>query len=174
MRTFAHQPHQRRMAAKAVPMRESAIQSAVVQHWRMFGRPHTLVAAIPNEASKGQAGLTKGLPDLIVVGGNVRIGFIELKTPTGRLSFDQKCFRNLCAFVSIPFVDTYGRDEPIAVLERWAVVRPQLNGPVAYRRGDEIAEICQRVRDGQSIKGIAAAFGLTVDEVTAILAGAAS
>lgn len=97
----------------------------------MFGRPHTLVAAIPNEAAKGQAGLTKGLADLLVIGGNVRIGFIELKTQTGRLSLEQRTFRALCAFVSIPFVDTYGRDEPIAVLERWGIVRPQIGGPVA-------------------------------------------
>lgn len=174
MRTFAHPQIPRRMPAKSVPMRESAIQSAVVQHWRMFGRPHTLVAAIPNEAAKGQAGLTRGLPDLLVIGGNVRIGFMEMKTPTGRLSLEQKTFRALCAFVSIPFVDTYGRDEPIAILERWAIIRAQVGGPVSYQRNDEIAEICQRVRDGQSIKGIAAVLGITVETVESILAGAAS
>lgn len=119
-----------RKLASAVPMRESAIQAAVVQHWRLFGQPHTLVAAIPNEAAKGQAGLTKGLPDLLVIGGRVRIGFIELKVVTGRLSLEQKLFRNLCAFVGIEFVAAYGRDEPIAVLERWGILRPNLNGPV--------------------------------------------
>lgn len=132
MRTFAHPQASRRMPFKGVPMRESAIQAAVCQHWRMFGLPHTLVAAIPNEAAKGQAGLTKGLPDLLIIGGRVRIGFMELKTPTGRLSLEQKTFRALCAFVSIPFADTYGRDEPIAILEAWGVVRPQVNGPAAY------------------------------------------
>jgi len=121
------------MPFKGVPMRESAIQSAVCQHWRMFGLPHTLVAAIPNEAAKGQAGLTRGLPDLLIIGGRVRIGFIELKTQTGRLSLDQKAFRALCAFGSIPFVDTYGRDEPIAILEAWGIVRPQVNAPAAYQ-----------------------------------------
>ena len=133
MRTFAHHPISRRLPIKGVPMRESAIQAAVCQHWRMFGLPHTLVAAIPNEAAKGQAGLTKGLPDLLIIGGRVRIGFMELKTPTGRLSLEQKTFRALCAFVSIPFADTYGRDEPIAILEAWGVVRPQVNGPGAYQ-----------------------------------------
>lgn len=163
----------RRMVAK-VPMKESAIQAAVLQHWRLFGRPHTLVAAIPNQFAAGQPGLTKGLPDLLVIGGNVRIAFVELKVATGRLSYEQKLFRNLCAFVSIPFVDTYGRDAPIAVLEAWGVVRPQVGGPVAYQPNDEAAQICQRVRDGQSIKGIAAAFGMTIDDVNAILAGATS
>lgn len=131
MRAPSSQPQgARRLAARNVPMRESAIQAAVVQHWRMFGQPHTLVAAIPNEAAKGQTGLTKGLPDLLVIGGRVRIAFLELKVPTGRLSLEQKLFRNLCAFVGIEFVAAYGRDEPIAVLEGWGILRPNLNGPV--------------------------------------------
>ncbi|KQQ04509.1 hypothetical protein ASF56_12230 [Methylobacterium sp. Leaf122] len=126
----SHPQGARRLAARNVPMRESAVQAAVVQHWRMFGQPHTLVAAIPNEAATGQAGLTKGLPDLLIIGGRVRIAFMELKVATGRLSFEQKLFRNLCAFAGIEFVDAYGRDEPIAVLEGWGIVRPNLNGPV--------------------------------------------
>jgi hypothetical protein len=114
-----------------VPMRESAIQAAVVQHWRMFGRPHTLVAAIPNEFARGQPGLTKGLPDLLIIGGNVRIAFLELKVATGRLTYEQKLFRNLCSFCSIPFVDTYGRDAPIAQLEAWGIVRQQVGAPLS-------------------------------------------
>lgn len=172
MRTFAHPQLPRRMASKAVPMRESAIQAAVVQHWRMFGLPHTLVAAIPNEAAKGQAGLTKGLPDLLVVGGTVRIGFIELKTRTGRLSLEQKTFRALCAFCSIPFADTYGRDEPISILESWGVVRRQVGAPVTYQPRDEAAEIRIRAAQGQTAEGIAASFGMRLVEVEAILSEA--
>lgn len=171
MRTFAHPQASRRMPFKGVPMRESAIQSAVCQHWRMFGLPHTLVAAIPNEGAKGQAGLTPGLPDLIVIGGKVRIGFIELKTRTGRLSLAQKTFRNLCAFASIPFVDTYGRDEPIAILETWGVVRPQVYAPAAYQPRDEASEIRRLAAEGQSAKLISLAFGISVEGVEAVLAG---
>jgi hypothetical protein len=116
---------------RKVPMRESAIQAAVVQHWRMFGKPHTLVAAIPNEFAKGQPGLTKGLPDLLVIGGTIRIAFMELKVATGRLTYEQKLFRQLCAFHSIPFLDTYGRDAPIAQLEDWGIVRRQVGAPVS-------------------------------------------
>lgn len=177
MRAFAHPQASRRMPFKGVPMRESAIQSAVVKHWRMFGLPHTLVAAIPNEGAKGQAGLTKGLPDLLVIGGRVRIGFMELKTRTGRLSLEQKLFRSLCGFSTIPFVDTYGRDEPIAILEGWGIVRPQVNGPAGYaprpyESRDEASEIRALAADGQTSKLIAISFGLTVEAVEAILAGA--
>ena len=164
------------MPFKGVPMCESAIQDAVIKHARMFGVPHSLVAAIPTARAAGQAGLTKGLPDLLVLGGRVRIGFIELKVRTGRLSIEQKTFRNLCAFASIPFADTYGRDEPIAILESWGVVRPQVNGPAGYQikpycPRTEADEIRKLAAEGQTTKLLSVAFGLTVEGIEAILAG---
>lgn len=116
--------------------RESEIQSAVMKHWALFGLPHTLVAAIPNAKAHGQPGLTPGLPDLLVIGGRVRIGFVELKSSRGRLRPAQGLFMNLCAFAGIAHAVTYNRDEPIAILESWGVVRPQVNAPAAYRPGD--------------------------------------
>ncbi|MFG5120847.1 hypothetical protein [Methylorubrum sp. POS3] len=107
-------------------LRESAIQSAVVEHWRVLGLPDTLVAAIPNAGALGQAGLTAGLSDLLVLGGLIRIGFIELKTARGVESDAQIAFRERCDRLGIPCVVTRGRDEPIAVLERWGVVRVQV------------------------------------------------
>lgn len=158
----------RRMLPSKVPMRESAIQAAVVQHWRMFGRPHTLVAAIPNEAAAGQAGLTAGLPDLLVMGGNIRFGYMELKTPTGRLSIHQKEFRGLCAFWSIPFAEAYGRDEPIAVLEGWGILRPQVGAP-SLNRPTLPEQILKRAQDGQSPEGIASTFAMSLEDVRAII-----
>ncbi|MGA4550601.1 hypothetical protein [Methylorubrum aminovorans] len=106
-------------------IRESAIQAAVVQHWETLGLPDTLVAAIPNAGALGQAGLTAGLSDLLVLGGLVRVGFIELKTSRGVESDAQATFRERCERLGIPCVLTRGRDEPIAVLEQWRIVRPQ-------------------------------------------------
>ncbi len=65
--------------------RETAIQTAVVSHWRTLGLPDTLVAAIRNAGSMSQPGLTKGLPDLLVMGPDVvnRFTFIELKRERG-------------------------------------------------------------------------------------------
>ncbi|GJE29756.1 hypothetical protein [Methylobacterium organophilum] len=107
-------------------LRESAIQAAVIAHWRALGLPETLVAAIPNAGALGQAGLTAGLSDLLVLGGAIRIGFIELKTDRGVESEHQARFRIRCEHLGIPCVVTHGRDEPIAVLERWGVVRPHI------------------------------------------------
>ncbi|QDI81670.1 hypothetical protein E8E01_15060 [Methylorubrum populi] len=104
----------------------------------LFRAPKTVSAellvalqeAVERQVRREINALTKGLPDLLIIGGRVRIAFMELKVATGRLSLEQKLFRNLCAFVGIEFVDAYGRDEPIAALERWGIVRPNLNGPV--------------------------------------------
>lgn len=113
------------MARRSV-LRESAIQAAVVQHWETLGLPDTLVAAIPNAGALGQAGLTAGLSDLLVLGGLVRVGFLELKTARGVESGAQVTFRERCERLGVPCVLTRGRDEPIAVLERWGIVRRQV------------------------------------------------
>ena len=108
-------------------IRESAIQSAVIAHWRALGAPGSLVAAIPNAGALGQPGLTAGVSDLLVLGGLVRVGFIELKRDGGKESEAQEAFRRQCEALAIPCVVTFGRDEPITVLERWQVVRPQVS-----------------------------------------------
>jgi hypothetical protein len=98
----------------------------------------TLVAAIPNANAHGQAGLTPGLPDLLVLGpdipGGWPIAFLELKrvrrdnpanrklTPTEEA---QKAFAILCAQLGILCTTVYGRDEPIQYLEKWNIVRQQ-------------------------------------------------
>jgi hypothetical protein len=106
-------------------VRESAIQRAVIDHWRKVGLPDTLVAAIPNAGALGQAGLHAGLFDLLVIGPLVptRIGFIELKTDKGKTSPAQDTFKKLLLRHDISYAVTYGRDQPIDVLEMWGLVK---------------------------------------------------
>jgi hypothetical protein len=103
-------------------MKEAQIHKAVVKHWETLGKPGTLLATIPNMGAMGQYGLTKGLPDLIVIGPGLH-GYIELKTETGKLSQHQQDFQSLCIARGIPFFVTYGRDEPIRLLEELNIVR---------------------------------------------------
>lgn len=105
---------------------EASITRAVMDHWRKPGLPNTLVASIPNMGARGQYGLTKGLPDLMVLGDFPGVGFIELKAEKGRLSPAQIEFQSLCRTLGIEHRVTYGREEPIAVLEEWGVVRRQV------------------------------------------------
>ncbi|MCP4410745.1 MAG: VRR-NUC domain-containing protein [Gammaproteobacteria bacterium] len=103
-------------------MKESEIQRAVISHWHHFGHKDTLVAAIPNDGARGQYGLTAGLPDLLVIAPKF-MGLIELKTEKGRLSMAQDAVVSLCSRNEIPVAVTYGRDEPIEILEKWNIVR---------------------------------------------------
>ena len=102
---------------------EAAIQTAVLQHWRIFGVPGSLVAAIPNANAHGQSGLTTGLYDLLVIGGSVRIGFIELKRIGGRTSQAQRDFADILSRAGIRHAIAFGRDEPITILEQWGICR---------------------------------------------------
>lgn len=104
-------------------MTEAQIHKAVIQHWKSLGLPGTLVATIPNMGAMGQYGLTKGLPDLLVIGGDIKVGFIELKAENGRASAAQIAFRETCAEADVRCVVTWGRDEPIKLLEEWKIVR---------------------------------------------------
>lgn len=54
-----------------------------------------------------------------------KIGFVELKTSRGKLSDAQRGFGELCASLGVSYACTVGRDEPIRLLEQWAVVRRQ-------------------------------------------------
>ncbi|MBO0141483.1 VRR-NUC domain-containing protein [Agrobacterium sp. Ap1] len=103
-------------------LRESDIQKAVMDAWRQMGFPGTFVGAIPNAGAFGQPGLTKGLPDLILIAPKLH-GYLELKTETGKLSGPQQDFQSLCIARGIPFYVTYGRDEPIRLLEELGIVR---------------------------------------------------
>ena len=106
---------------------ERQIQEATLQHWRALGIPGSLVAAVPNAKSHGQAGLTKGLFDLVVMSPTLgdRTGWLELKAEDGELSPAQKDFKLLMIARGCPYAVTYGRDQPIQVLTEWGAVRPQ-------------------------------------------------
>ncbi len=106
---------------------EKQIQAAVMAHWRACGVEGTFVGAIPNARAFGQPGLTKGLFDLLVISpGQVR--FLELKTLRGEMSAAQEDFRLILIRNGIEHAVTYGRDQPIYVLETWGVCRPPREG----------------------------------------------
>lgn len=118
--------------APSTQISERQIQQAVLAHWRRLAVPGTLVAAIPNAGALGQPGLTRGLFDLVVIGGPFlrdRTGWLELKTATGKVRPDQETFKRFCILAGIPHAIARGRDEPIRVLEEWGVVRPSSPAP---------------------------------------------
>lgn len=103
-------------------LRESDIQKAVMDAWRKIGMPGTFVGAIPNAGAFGQPGLTKGLPDLILIAPKLH-GYLELKTEVGKLSSFQQDFQSLCIASGIPFYVTYGLDQALQLLTELGIVR---------------------------------------------------
>ena len=105
---------------------EDDITAAVIAHWKLLGVPGSLVASIPNKRAFGQAGLTPGLPDLLVLSPKLgqHTGYIELKVERGRRSKAQTAMRDLMRERGAPYALTRGRDEPIRQLEEWGAVKP--------------------------------------------------
>ena len=74
--------------------RESEIQAAIVKALSRIG---FLVIHIPNQATKGRqrySGLLSGAPDLIVLG-NGRVWFMEVKAAGGRQSDAQRLVQRM-------------------------------------------------------------------------------
>jgi hypothetical protein len=104
---------------------EDEITAAVVEHWRVFGMPGSLVASIPNKRAFGQAGLMPGMPDLVVLSMKLgdKAGFIELKRERGgRVSDAQRNIGRLMRTLGVPYALCLGRDEPIAQLRTWGAI----------------------------------------------------
>jgi transcriptional regulator with XRE-family HTH domain len=105
---------------------EDTITAAVLQHWRVLGVPGSLVAAIPNKHAFGQPGLTRGLPDLLVLSPTLgdKTGFIEQKRARrGRTSSEQLAIAEIMQKLGVPYALVRGRDEPLEILELWGAVR---------------------------------------------------
>lgn len=108
---------------------EDAITRAVIEHWTKLGTPGSRVASIPNKFSFGQAGLTRGLPDLLVISRQLgpKTGFIELKRERDSRSRAQRDIAEEMEALGIPYAVCIGRDEPVRQLEAWGAVRRSLH-----------------------------------------------
>jgi len=74
--------------------RESEIQAAIVKALSQLG---FLVIHVPNQATRGRSrysGLLPGAPDLIVIGNN-RIYFMEVKRHNGKQSLSQMAVQKM-------------------------------------------------------------------------------
>jgi hypothetical protein len=113
------------MTSRKATISEAQITKAVMDTWRKLGLPGTRVASIPNQRAAGQYGLTKGVPDLLVIAPGLPLGLIELKTETGKLSPEQQAFKVDLIIVGAPYRVTYGLDQALACLRDWHVIRSE-------------------------------------------------
>lgn len=89
--------------------------------------PNVFVAHIPNGGKRGireakrlkDAGVKAGVPDLMLVLSNGRVGFMEVKAPKGRLSPEQDAFGNMCALRGTHWAVIRDINEVKVTLEAW-------------------------------------------------------
>lgn len=113
---------------KAISPSESQIQKLIIDYIR-HQHQHAFVCSIPNAAKRSFAtaaffksqGLVSGVADLLIAWKGGRVAFMEVKTPTGRLSNPQKVFADKMQFLSIPIAVVHSLEEAQTVLKLWGV-----------------------------------------------------
>lgn len=117
---------------RALKSAEDRLQEACVA-WARTQMPSLLIFAIPNGGarSKAQGGILKatgvkpGAPDLCAVLPGGRCLWLEVKTPEGRLSPDQRKFHAALAERGHTVVTVYGFDEFRQVFVRAGIWTPR-------------------------------------------------
>ena len=110
---------------------EARIQAETVQLLQRF---RVMCHSVPNEGAGTDMirttqlvalGLRKGVADLVVwwpkEGGGVDIGYLEMKTPRGRLSEAQKAFARKCMEQGVSYDVAHSVDEVLAIMHRHGV-----------------------------------------------------
>lgn len=107
---------------------EDILQMQVMRTLKALA-PGLTIFAIPNggyrhprEAKKlKDTGTLPGVADLCVLLGGGRAGFIEMKTPTGRMTPEQKAFQMTCETSGTPYEVCKSVDDVVATLTFWGV-----------------------------------------------------
>jgi hypothetical protein len=109
---------------------EQALQQAVVQHLRMRAEPKVFFWSTPNEGKRGfvnaaalkAAGMTAGVPDLLILKGG-KLYCLELKAPGGRLSPSQRLVGARMEECGAEISVAHSIDEALVTLEYWGILR---------------------------------------------------
>ena len=109
---------------------EFRIQAAIVQMVRFLADPQIIWYHVPNgnklaprtAAHNKSLGVLAGVSDLVFDKGG-RNHYLEVKAPNGRLSPEQKLFRDTCLETQRPYEVVYSVDEAREVLKRWGILR---------------------------------------------------
>lgn len=107
---------------------EDRIQAAIVQALSLL---RVYCFMVPNDAAGATSvakatrlkamGLRAGVADLVLIGPDGKAYFLEVKTPTGRLSDSQKKFQELCLARDSPYAVARSVDEAVAQVKAWGL-----------------------------------------------------
>lgn len=121
-------------APKQPSLRESDIQAQIVALLSHHSRRNNFIFfSVPNErdlsasgnrfahmAKLKKMGYTPGAPDLVIVK-NGQAYFMEVKTPTGHISDNQRWFMSNAASVGAHYAIVRSYEEAIKVLTAWVI-----------------------------------------------------
>lgn len=111
---------------------ETLVHEAVVTLLRFTAHPATIwyhaangEARSPRTGAKlKRMGVRRGVADICLVLPDGRAGFLEIKTDSGRLSPDQKAFRDDCERSGARYAVVRSVDEAEQILRSWGALRP--------------------------------------------------
>lgn len=109
-------------------MNETEIQKAIVAYlsYALPGSYRAIhINNTPRNAIHGRTlkamGLVTGVPDIAIVRNGGAVAFLEVKTPSGRLSNSQVEWRDWCGENSVPHAVVRGTGDVEAALLDWGV-----------------------------------------------------
>lgn len=116
--------------------KEDQLQMLVFDMIRLFGHPDLIAYHAFNEGHRAarsrefyaRLGMYAGLADVCLVLPDLRPAYLELKTVAGRLSADQRAFRDRCERRGIPHAVACTAEQAAEILHGWgALVANPLN-----------------------------------------------
>lgn len=112
-------------------MTELSLQKFAAKLLRLNAAPDVIWFHPPNGESRSARtggklkamGTMAGVADLVIVCPGGRVRFLELKTPKGSLSANQRAFRTLCEFNGAPYAVATTSAEVEDILRSWGALR---------------------------------------------------
>jgi len=113
------------MPRLSIKVSEDDIHKSIVEYLRLrgivfFHIPNESRAPVQYRAKLKALGVRAGVPDLCVLL-KYGVGFIEIKSPTGRLSPTQKDFRQDCEKRGIPWGLARSIEDAESLLTQWGI-----------------------------------------------------
>jgi hypothetical protein len=110
---------------------EERLQAAIVQHLNLRAQSDVIwyhpanggLRSKRTAARMKSQGVVAGVPDLAFVLPGGSAAFLELKSPTGRLSPAQKAFGEKCEAMGVPYAVSANLDNALAILVAWGVLK---------------------------------------------------
>lgn len=114
-----------RILHKAAEASEAQIQEAIIKYISLKYK-NIIAFHVPNAGKRSfqtgffmkRQGLLKGIPDVCVCWRH-NVGFIEVKTPTGRLTAPQRIILERLTDLGIPNAVCRSLDDAVSVLKSW-------------------------------------------------------